>query len=237
MTTTKSCSTTTTTTTSRCRSSTRTKTMMTRKTRTTTATAFAASSWGAPFQWLWASARGSGRGTSCAARRGRRPCSAAASGRSRARPAAISGRSAAARPSCGRCQTRRRRTRRRLPNHPCSWARSGRPACCGGSGPCRSASFLSSFVGYRSDGVAVWAARHALFAICGLLQRLLRRSRENYFAVSCTRVSARSLRCRVARFSPSSEASGGIDILVLAKELALRHMQAAATPLIARGQK
>ena len=87
------------------------------------------------------------------------------------------------------------------------------------------------------DGVAVWAARHALFAICGLLQRLLRRSRENYFAVSCTRVSARSLRCRVARFSPSSEASGGIDILVLAKELALRHMQAAATPLIARGQK
>ena len=136
----KSCSTTTT---SRCRSSTRTKTTRkTRTTRTTTATAFAASSWGAPLQQVWVSARGSGPGTSCAARRGRRPCSAAASGRSRARPAVISGRSAAARPSCGRSQTRRRRTRRRLPNHPCSWARSGRPACCGGSGLCRSASFF-----------------------------------------------------------------------------------------------
>ena len=158
MTTTKSCSTTTTTTTSRCRSSrTMTTRKTTRRTMTTTATAFAASSWGAPpRQQAWVSARGSGRGTSCAARRGRRPCSAAASGRSRARPVAISGRSAAARPSCGRFRTRRRRTRRRLPNHPCSWARSGRPACCGGSGPCRSASFFCD-CSSASCTAAVWA--------------------------------------------------------------------------------
>ena len=153
----------------------------TRRTMTTTATAFAASSWGAPpRQQAWVSARGSGRGTSCAARRGRRPCSAAASGRSRARPAAISGRSAAARPSCGRFRRRRRRTRRRRPNHPCSWARSGRPACCGGSGPCRSASYMlllwlrarSLFVicGYRSDGFA--APQLSKFLSCELYARV-----------------------------------------------------------------
>ena len=151
---------TTTTTTSRCRSSTRTRTTRRRTTTTTTtAIAFAASSWGAPPRSSLASARGSGPRTSSAARRGRRPCSAAAFARSRARPAAISGRSAAARPSCGRFRRRRRRTRRRLPNHPCSWARSGRPACFFCSGPCRSASF--SFLALPVS--RLWAAGEACF--------------------------------------------------------------------------
>ena len=161
-TTTKSCSTTTTT--SRCRSSRTRTTRKTRKTmmRTTTATAFAASSSGAPPR-PWVSAPGSGPRTSCAARRGRRPCSAAASARSRARPVLISGRSAAARPSCARFRRRRRRTRRRLLNHPCSWARSGRPACCGGSGPCRSASYSLLALPVSR----LWAAGEAwFFAIC-----------------------------------------------------------------------
>ena len=163
-TTTKSYSTTTTTMTSRCRSSRTTKTRTTKtRTRRTTATAFAASSWGAPPRLALASARGSGPRTSCAARRGRRPCSAAASGRSRARPVVTSGRSAAARPSCARFRRRRRRTRRRLLNHPCSWARSGRPACCGGSGPCRSASYSLLALPVSR----LWAAGEAwFFAIC-----------------------------------------------------------------------
>ena len=173
---------TTTTTTSRCRSSrTKTrKTTRTKTTRTTTATAFAASSWGAPPRWFWVSARGSGPRTSCAARRGRRPCSAAASGRSRARPVLISGRSAAARPSCARFQTRRRRTRPRLRGRPCFWGRSGRPACFFYSGLCRSASYMlfyelrasSLFVicGYRSDGFA--APQLSKFLSCELYARV-----------------------------------------------------------------
>ena len=183
-TTTKSCSTTTK---MSCRSSTtRTKTRRrTRKTtRTTTATAFAASSWGAPRQQPLVSARGSGRGTSSAARRGRRPCSAAASGRSRARPAVISGRSAAARPSCARFRRRRRRTRRRRPNRPCSWARSGRPACCAGSGPCRSASFFRDCS--SASCTAVWAESDTpCLQLVGYSSDCFRRSREGFFAVSC----------------------------------------------------